>query len=274
MIETLITLLIIGLIVGFVFSMPVAGPISILVVSNTLHDHRRRALFIAIGGAIADFIYIFILVFGFTKLLTRHEWIISYILLIGAIFIFVQAFKLLRYHIRLSNGNSNEESVVQTKFIKKVRHHHGLFTGFFVNFLNPTIIFGWMISSFVILSFVATNGINVGGMEYIFLNNVEEIRDQAVFKTDEPADLVKKMEEKKQIARPDTFLQIVNSLVYALSVAFGTVLWFYLLTGFLCRHKKKIPEQFFNYLVHGLSYFLFVIAGYLLYDSLRLFHII
>ncbi|MCD6376340.1 MAG: LysE family transporter [Caldisericaceae bacterium] len=273
MIETLIALMIIGFVVGFVFSMPVAGPISILVVSNTLHDHRKRALYIALGGAIADFIYIFILVFGFTKLLTRHEWIISYILLIGAVFIFIQAIKLLRYHIKLTNGNGEDE-VVKTKLIKNIRHHHGLFTGFFVNFLNPTIIFGWMISSFVILSFVAANGINVGGMEYVFLNNVEEIRDQAVFKAGEPEDLVEKMEQTKHPPEPNTFMQIINSLDYALSVAFGTVIWFYLLTGFLKRHKEKIPTQFFNYLVHGLAIFLFLISGYLLYDSLKLFHLI
>lgn len=274
MIETLIALMIIGFVVGFIFSMPVAGPISILVVSNTLHDHRKRALYIAIGGAIADFIYIFILVFGFTKLLTRHEWVVSYILLIGAVFIFIQAFKLLRYHIKINNGNGSESDVVQTRFIKKIRHHHGLFTGFFVNFLNPTIIFGWMISSFVILSFAATNGINVGGMEYVFLNNVEEIRDQAVFQKKEADDLVQKMEKNEQKDKPDTLFQIINSLDYALSVAFGTVIWFYLLTGFLKRHKAKIPTQFFNYLVHGLAILLFFISGYLLYDSLKMFHII
>ncbi len=273
MIETLIALMIIGFVVGFVFSMPVAGPISILVVSNTLHDHRKRAIFIAIGGAIADFIYIFILVFGFTRLLTKHQWVISYILLFGAVFIFIQAIKLLRYHIKISNGNGNKD-VVETKLIKKIRHHHGLFTGFFVNLLNPTIIFGWMISSFVVLSFAATNGINVGGMEYVFLNNVEEMKDQAVFKTNEPQHLVEQMEKNKHQAQPDMFLQIINSLDYALSVAFGTIIWFYLLTGFLKRHKDKIPDQFFNYVVHGLAVFLFLISGYLLYDSLKLFHII
>ncbi len=273
MIETLFALMVIGFVVGFVFSMPTAGPISILVVSNTLHDRRKRAMFIAIGGAIVDFIYIFIMVFGFTRLLASHQWIVSYILLIGAIFIFIQAVKLLRYHVKISNGNGSN-SVVDTALIKKIRHHHGLYTGFFVNLLNPTIIFGWMISSLVILSFAASNGVNVGGMEYVFLNNVEEIKDQAVFKNSEPENLVEQMEKKKHEPQPHTFHQVINSLDYALSVAFGTVVWFYLLTGLLKKHKDKIPEQFFNYLVHGLAVFLFLISGYLLFDSLKLFHII
>lgn len=81
-------------------------------------------------------------------------------------------------------------------------------------------------------------------MEYVFLNNVEEIRDQAVFKAGEPEDLVEKMEQTKHPPEPNTFMQIINSLDYALSVAFGTVIWFYLLTGFLKRHKEKYQPSF------------------------------
>ncbi|NOX89218.1 MAG: LysE family transporter [Calditrichaeota bacterium] len=270
MLTTLISLTVIGLLVGFAFSMPTAGPISILVISYTLHDNRKRALFTAIGGATVDFLYIFIVVFGFTKLFIRYKWSITYILLLGSIFIFILAYKL--WNTRLHLTDENEKGLMKRPLLGKVKKHDGFFTGFIVNLLNPTLFMGWLVSSFIVLSFAASNGINVGGMENMFFENVEEIKntDQPIFNSQEQQQLIDKFKSDQDSSKPNLFFQILNSLDYSASVAVGTVIWFYILTGILHRHKEKIPIQLFNHLIRALAVFMFLIAGYLLFDSVRM----
>ncbi len=272
MVTTLFSLLIIGLLVGFTFSMPTAGPISILVISNTLHGHRRKAVFIALGAAVVDFLYIFFVVFGFTKIFVKHRASLTYILIIGSIFIFILAIRLwMRSKLHLEE-DEEEEELTRNPVFQKIKNRRGFLTGFLVNLLNPMVFVGWLVSSFTVLSFAAHSGINVGGMENIFMKNVEEIQHQRIFKN-RARSLIKDKDADVPPAtsqRPNLFFQIVNSLTYALSVAFGTVIWFYLFTGLLVRHKKKIPQNFFTYLIRGLAVFLFGIGAYLLYDSIKL----
>ena len=70
MVESLITMSIAGFLTGFIFSMPIAGPISIMITSNALKGRLRYCNLFNLGASFGDFIYVFIAVFGLTKLYT------------------------------------------------------------------------------------------------------------------------------------------------------------------------------------------------------------
>ncbi len=278
MLETLISLTVIGFLAGFFFSMPVAGPISILVVSFTLHGHRKRAMMTALGAAVVDFLYIFVAVFGFTKLIIRFKFSIPYILMIGSVFIFFIGYKLWKTKVHFDE--EEEKVVLKGRLFAMAKGHHSFLTGFFVNLLNPTLFVGWLVSSFVILSFAASHGINVGGMENIFYQNVEEMNNASgpLITSDHEKDLInnyKKVPGKVHDVKPRLFFQILNSLAYSVSVAIGSVIWFYLLSGVLSKHKEKISITVFNHLIHGLAVlmvFLGLVLVYQAFQMLNLFH--
>ncbi len=276
MIETLVSLSVIGFLAGFFFSMPVAGPISILVVSFTLHGHRKRGMMTALGAAIVDFLYIFVAVFGFTKLIIRFNYSIPYILLIGSVFIFYIGYKLWKTQVHFDEDE--EKVVLKGRLFAMAKGHHSFLTGFFVNLLNPTLFFGWLISSFVILSFAASHGINVGGMENIFYKNVEQMNSasEQLITSEHEKNLIKTYEEKPKVpekVKPRLFFQILNSLAYSSSVAMGSLIWFYLLSGFLCKHKEKISVKLFNRLIHGLAVLMVLLGLLLVIEAVKMLNI-
>jgi len=61
MVSNFITISIVGLLAGFIFSVPVAGPISILITSNALKGKFWYSLKAAIGASFADFFLCFYL---------------------------------------------------------------------------------------------------------------------------------------------------------------------------------------------------------------------
>lgn len=63
---------IIGFLFGFVGSIPVAGPIAVLVLARGVENRPRSGFGIAAGGAVAEGIYAFLAFWGFTELLARH----------------------------------------------------------------------------------------------------------------------------------------------------------------------------------------------------------
>ena len=73
---SLISISIIGFIAGFFFSMPIAGPISILVTSNALKGKLKYCNLLALGASFADFIYVLVAVYGITKLFTAYNGVV------------------------------------------------------------------------------------------------------------------------------------------------------------------------------------------------------
>ncbi len=65
----------IGFAFGFVGSMPVAGPIGILVLGRGLQGRARAGVFLGLGSAIAESVYAYLAFWGFAKLLAGHPWI-------------------------------------------------------------------------------------------------------------------------------------------------------------------------------------------------------
>lgn len=159
MTESLITISIVGLIVGFIFSMPVAGPISILVTSNALKGRLKYCNLVTVGASFADFVYVFAAVFGLTKYYSLYEPAIPYILLAGTVFLLYIGYKISKTRIDLEH--LEDKSILS----KKIRRHErgGFITGFMLSFFNPTLFLSWLTSSFIVISLVASLGFNTGG---------------------------------------------------------------------------------------------------------------
>jgi threonine/homoserine/homoserine lactone efflux protein len=64
-----------GFVFGFVGSMPVAGPIGILVFGRGLQDRARSGVYLAVGSALAESVYAYLAFWGFSALLATHRWI-------------------------------------------------------------------------------------------------------------------------------------------------------------------------------------------------------
>jgi threonine/homoserine/homoserine lactone efflux protein len=64
-----------GFCFGYVGSMPVAGPIAVLVFGRGLEDRTRNGLYLASGAAIAESVYAYLAFWGFSAFLTRYPWI-------------------------------------------------------------------------------------------------------------------------------------------------------------------------------------------------------
>ena len=73
MTESFIIILLLGLFAGFFFSVPIAGPISILITSNALKNKFKHCLRIALGGAIVEVIYVFVALYGLTSLYSYYQ---------------------------------------------------------------------------------------------------------------------------------------------------------------------------------------------------------
>jgi threonine/homoserine/homoserine lactone efflux protein len=64
-----------GFLFGFVGSMPVAGPVAVIVFGRGIEDRGRSGLYIAIGSAVAESVYAYLAFWGFSAFLTKYKWI-------------------------------------------------------------------------------------------------------------------------------------------------------------------------------------------------------
>jgi threonine/homoserine/homoserine lactone efflux protein len=65
-----------ALVCSFVGSLPLAGPIALLVVSNGVSGRHKEALRIALGAAMAEGIYAFLAFWGFATFLARYKLVL------------------------------------------------------------------------------------------------------------------------------------------------------------------------------------------------------
>lgn len=130
-----------GLLFGFVGSMPIAGPISALVFTRALRGRMQEGLFIAIGGALAEAIYAALAFWGFAALLEKYDWIQSVsngvasliLAVLGVMFLF---------------QSQREVSAHDAPDHSKT----GIILGFTITILNPTLIATWSAASAILFS--------------------------------------------------------------------------------------------------------------------------
>lgn len=246
MAANIITISIAGLLAGFIFSMPIAGPVSILITTNALKGRLRYCNLVNIGASFATFTYVFFAVFGLSKLYRFYKPAIPYLFSAGSIFLLILGYKISR--TKFDFEHLEDKSYFNEKIKKKERG--GFYTGCVINFLNPTLFIGWLTSTFLVISFVASLGFNTGGLDFFVNQSVKEISSFEDYVTVDSKDLsLKKLEiieggenenyHAGSINFPVNF-HLVISISYALFISAGSIIWFYLLAILITRFRKHI----------------------------------
>lgn len=276
MTESLITMSIVGLLAGFIFSMPIAGPISILVTSNAFEGRLRYCNLVTIGASIADFVYVFIAIFGLTKFYSFYKPAIPYILVAGSLFLLYIGYKTIKTKIDLEHLEDKQ----LTEKIKK-KEKGAFYTGFMINFLNPTLFIGWLTSSFFMISFMASLGFNTGGLDTIIHQNVKEINNIVDKKIDSPPVFSnpqlekirsknREMKKKEPESLPKHF-HLLISVCYAFFLSVGSIIWFYLLAFVISKFRHRISLKVINGIVYSLGIILCIIGIYFGFVASKMF---
>jgi len=265
----------VGLIVGFIFSMPIAGPISILITSNALKGRLRYCNLATIGASFADFVFVFIAVFGLTKFYSLYKPFIPYILAGGSIFLLIVGYRIARTRVDI-------EHMHEGKMAEKIeeKHYGAFWTGFLISFLNPTLFLSWMTSSFFIISLVASLGFNTGGLDRNIGANFQSISSTAGDSTKvlhishSRLDSLKIMHHQltdEQLAKFPDYFPVLLSACYALFLALGSIIWFYYLANFLSKFRKRININHINRIIQALGIALCCFGIFLGYKAIGLF---
>jgi threonine/homoserine/homoserine lactone efflux protein len=267
MTESLITMSIAGLFVGFIFSIPIAGPISILVTSNALKGRLRYCNLVTIGASIADFVYVLIAVFGLTNLYSFYKPAIPYILLAGMLFLLYTGYKNIKTKVDLVHLEDKQ-------VIEKIRNKDkgAFYTGCMINLLNPTLFIGWLTSSFFVISFIATLGLNTGGLDTIINQNVNQINNIESKKIENPRVFSSTHLDKirnhnsgvhiKDSVKLPKYFHLLISVCYAFFLSVGSIIWFYFLAILIARFRERIDYKIINGIIYSLSIVLCLIGLY------------
>jgi len=263
MTESFIVILLLGLFAGFSFSVPIAGPISILITSSALEGKLRYCLRTALGGAIVESIYVFIAIYGLTALFSYYQKGIPIILIMGSIFLLFVAYKIFNTQLKI-------EQLADKKGKNILENRGGFRIGVIINFTNPSLFVGWFTSSFLLLSFASSVGLNTGGLDLLMYENVTTVEEITGEKIESLEDFNLVPQRKSNQPKKESLSTFVLSLTYALMVGFGSFIWFYILSKFLIKYREKLNVSWLNMLIKTLGLFLFGIGFYLIYEGIRM----
>lgn len=128
----------VGFAFGFLGSVPVAGPIAVLVVTRGIDGKFRSGLWLAFGAALAESGYAFLSFWGFSSLLEEYDWVEPAAEGLAAAALIVLGILLVRKGDDPPRPDHGEEEE------KGGRRLGGSFlTGFAVTALNPTLLATW-----------------------------------------------------------------------------------------------------------------------------------
>lgn len=241
-----ITISIVGLVAGFIFSMPVAGPISILVTTNALRGRVRYCHRVTIGASFVTFIYVFLAVYGLSKLYSLYKPLIPGLLIMGSLFLLFIGYRI--YMTKFDFENIKED--IQLKERIRLQGRGGFYTGLIINLLNPTLFIGWLSSTFLVITFVTSLGFNMGGLDIMVDRGVKEIGSMEVnipgntklFAQGNIEPVTKEINPANDTDEnnlPSNY-HLLISLFYAIFIATGSITWFWLLSLILNRFRNHV----------------------------------
>lgn len=281
MVESIVTISAVGLLVGIFFSMPIAGPVSILITSHGLRGQLRYCFTAALGASVIDFTVCFIAVHGFTRLIGILADGIPYILFCGSIFLFFVGWKIVKARFDFEHMDIKQTGL---KRILKKQEKSGFWTGLLLNASNPSLFIGWLTSSFIVMSFVASLGLKVGGLDQMLVNNVGAINNIAkdhntskeiIHSIKAPKTFIApakaSVKSNSDLETPSPVFGLFFSLAYAFCVGVGTIVWFFPFSYFLVRNRTKLRLDIISKMIHGLGIFLCGFALYLMARVIFLF---
>jgi threonine/homoserine/homoserine lactone efflux protein len=127
-------LVFIGLIMGFISSIPV-GAVQLEVAKKAIHGHLWPAIAIAIGSATSDLIYGVLTLFGLGGFLSQKEFKVG-VYILGIIVLAFLFFRSLREYKR---------GVIQYEKRLVYKKRISFFTGFTIAITNPGMVIWWII---------------------------------------------------------------------------------------------------------------------------------
>ncbi len=131
-----------GFSAGFLGSMPVSGPIALIVFRSSLKGHFASAMRVVAGAAVAESIYCAIATFGYLQIIAAYPFLAIYIRYIGAIFLLAMGVVFMFQKVHFEDKPITE--IEERK--------SGLRAGFFIAILNPTLFLTWGSASSTIFS--------------------------------------------------------------------------------------------------------------------------
>ena len=145
----LLAVCVMALLFGFVGSMPLAGPIAILVISRASQGRFGEALRVGLGAAVAEALYAGLAFWGFTAFLARHAVVVP-------ISHGVTAAVLLALGVRFTFWKADATQ-------GKPKNGAGtLFFGFSISAINPTLLLTWSAA----VAFLASYGLKGASPTY------------------------------------------------------------------------------------------------------------
>ena len=130
----------VGFLFGFIGSMPVAGPIAVLVFTRGVEGRYRSGLFIAIGAALSEQIYAFLAFWGFSTFLADYPWIVPVSRALAALVLLSLGIVLARH--RAAEPDASPKERVGGSFL----------VGFTISALNPTFLATWTAATATLFS--------------------------------------------------------------------------------------------------------------------------
>lgn len=131
----MLTAALLGFVFGFVGSMPVAGPVGILLFSRGLQDRMRSGVYLAVGSALAESVYAYLAFWGFSELLSTNAWIEPISRGLAAVLLTA-----LGLHFMFKREQADAPAV---KPDPAVGNKRSFLLGVTITALNPTLVATW-----------------------------------------------------------------------------------------------------------------------------------
>jgi threonine/homoserine/homoserine lactone efflux protein len=264
-VESALTIIIIGFIAGFILSIPVAGPINILITTNALLGKLRYCIRVAIGSSVIEFFYVLVIVFGIVSLYEVYKPFVPYILIVGSVILIIVGIRVMRTKFDLTNVNLKE--IVRDRIANK----GGFTTGILINITNPSLFVGWLSSTFVIFSLASSLNLNTGGLDLIVKENLDSIKKiNSKNKLEQKVDN-NIMERFNNHSNGDELNPLVLSLIYAASLSTGSLIWLNFYTRMIVKFRNKLKIGLISWIIRLLGLGLALIGIFLAYNSLKMF---
>jgi threonine/homoserine/homoserine lactone efflux protein len=131
--------ILVGAVMGFVGSMPIAGPVAVIVLERGMVRRQREGLGIALGAAAGESLYAFLAAWGVGAILSAHPHVLPFSRLLGA-----GVLVALGIYLAVRRSRPQDETRSHTEVVGQRRR--GALLGASLTLLNPTIIASWTVA--------------------------------------------------------------------------------------------------------------------------------
>jgi threonine/homoserine/homoserine lactone efflux protein len=128
----------VAFVLSFVGSMPIAGPIAVIVLSKGLAGHVRSGVFLAIGAAIAEAVYAGLAFLGITAMIERYPILLPISRLVGCLILIALGVAFL-----VKKQGEPSTKAEDDKSREGTTDLGSAFVGLSITAINPTLIVTW-----------------------------------------------------------------------------------------------------------------------------------